>query len=253
MIDLHCHILPGIDDGPRAFKQSLELIRAAANNGITHMVATPHIHPGRYPNTSRSITHVFRDFLTELSGYDDIAVEFALAAEVRVSDELIYMASSDQLPALGYWDGDLVVLLEMPHSHIPPGLIQLLGWLAKKNIRPMIAHPERNKDIMRDFDQIKPLVQAGCLFQVTAGALVGQFGELARIRAEEILKRGLATVLATDAHHIQRRPPNLAEGRRAAEQIVGETLAWELVRENPAKIIGDRAFITASDYAKQSD
>ncbi|WP_299597858.1 CpsB/CapC family capsule biosynthesis tyrosine phosphatase [uncultured Microbulbifer sp.] len=245
MIDLHCHILPGIDDGPRTLEQSVALIRAAAANGITHMVATPHIHPGRYSNTSRSIEHAFREFLGNLPSYKDLSIKFALAAEVRVSDELIYLASTNTLPALGYWEGDLLVLLEMPHSHIPAGLPKLLGWLARQNIRPLIAHPERNKDIMRDLHQIDPLVQAGCLFQVTAGALVGQFGEPARVRATEILKKGLATVLATDTHHIQRRPPNLAEGRRAAEKIVGEKRAWEMVRDNPAKIVGDR-FVTSS-------
>ena len=242
MIDLHCHILPGIDDGPQTLAQSLALIRAAAANGITHMVATPHIHPGRYPNTASSIVQAFRNFLVALPVHEEIGIQFALAAEVRVSDELIYLASANQLPALGYWEGDLLVLLEMPHSHIPAGLTKLLDWRSRQNIRPLIAHPERNKDIIRDIDQIKPLVNAGCLFQVTAGALVGQFGEPARKRAEEILKLGLATVLATDTHHIQRRPPNLAEGRRAAEKIIGEQSAWALVRDNPAKIVGDRVF-----------
>lgn len=242
MIDLHSHILPGIDDGPQTLEQSLALVRAAAANGITHMVATPHIHPGRYPNTSKSIRQAFRDFLVSLPVNEDLGIQFALAAEVRVSDELIYLASANQLPALGYWDGDLLVLLEMPHSHIPAGLVKLLDWLSRQNIRPLIAHPERNKDIIRDIEQIKPLVDAGCLFQVTAGALVGQFGEPARKRAEEILKRGLATVLATDTHHLQRRPPNLAEGRRAAERIIGENSAWALVQDNPAKIVADRVF-----------
>ncbi|MBB5211859.1 tyrosine-protein phosphatase [Microbulbifer hydrolyticus] len=242
MIDLHSHILPGIDDGPQSLEQSLALVRAAAENGITHMVATPHIHPGRYPNTSASIVKAFRNFLISLPVDENLGIQFALAAEVRVSDELIYLASANELPALGYWEGDLLVLLEMPHSHIPAGLIKLLSWLAQQNIRPLIAHPERNKDIIRDFEEITPLVNAGCLFQVTAGALVGQFGEPARVRAEQILKRGLATVLATDTHHIQRRPPNLAEGRMAAEKLVGEKAAWALVKDNPAKIVGNRVF-----------
>lgn len=242
MIDLHSHILPGIDDGPRSFEQSVELVRAAAKNGITHMVATPHIHPGRYPNTAGSIELAFRQFLDRLRTQDELLIQFALAAEIRVSDEVIYLASENKLPALGYWEGDLVVLLEMPHSHIPAGLIELVSWLGQQNIRALIAHPERNKAIIRDFDQLKPLIQAGCLFQVTAGALVGQFGESARLRAEQILKRGLATVMATDTHHLQRRPPNLAEGRHAAQKLVGEEEAWQLVQGNPAKIVGDRTF-----------
>ncbi|QIL90614.1 capsular biosynthesis protein [Microbulbifer sp. SH-1] len=242
MIDLHSHILPGIDDGPRSFAQSLELIRASAANGITHIVVTPHIHPGRYLNTSHSLELAFRDFLSCLAAEEELGVQLALAAEVRISDELLYMASKQQLPALGHWEGDLLVLLEMPHSHIPAGVTQLVEWLAQRNIRPMIAHPERNKDVLRDLDQIEPLVRAGCLFQLTAGALVGQFGEPSRLCAEKLLKKGLATVLATDTHHLYRRPPNLAEGRHAAEQIIGETRAWALVQDNPVKIVGDRLF-----------
>ncbi|GAB2516239.1 tyrosine-protein phosphatase [Microbulbifer agarilyticus] len=243
MIDLHSHFLPGIDDGPRSFEHSLQLIRAAAANGITHIVATPHIHPGRYPNTVNSIGNAFREFLSRIPRGENLGVQFALAAEIRVSDSLINIVTSGELPALGHWEGDPIVLLEMPHSHIPAGITNLVTWLARQNIRVMIAHPERNKDIIRDFSQIKPLIDVGCLFQVTAGSLVGQFGEPAQIRAKEIVKRRLATVLATDTHHIDRRPPNLAEGRLAAEKILGETLAWELVRDNPGKIVNGRTFL----------
>ncbi|MBY6190719.1 capsular biosynthesis protein [Microbulbifer agarilyticus] len=243
MIDLHHHFLPGIDDGPRTFEHSMRLVRAAAANGITHIVATPHIHPGRYPNTVNSIGNAFRKFLDQLPADEDLGVKFALAAEIRVSEDLINLVSSGQLPALGHWEGDPIILLEMPHSHIPAGITNLVGWLARQNIRAMIAHPERNKEILRDLGRIKPLVDVGCLFQVTAGALVGQFGMPAQVRAKQILKQGLVTVLATDAHHIIRRPPNLAEGRKAAEEIVGESLAWQLVRDNPEKIVRERTFL----------
>ncbi|MFV8782789.1 tyrosine-protein phosphatase [Microbulbifer sp. SA54] len=245
MIDLHSHIIPKIDDGPKDRDQSLEILKAAVDDGITHIVATPHIHPGRYPNTLNSITSAFGSFL-EFLKTSEIEIQLALAAEVRITDELVDLALQEELPMLGFWYGDPVVLLEMPHSHIPPGVDQLLGWLTKRNIRPMVAHPERNKDIIRDIGNIDVLVKTGCLFQVTAGALTGQFGIPAQMRGEQLLKRGLVTVLASDTHHAIRRPPNLSAGRIAAEALIGETAAWKLVLDNPAEIVKDRFFASCS-------
>lgn len=245
MIDLHSHILPQIDDGPRDLTQSVLLLRAAAESGVTRMVATPHIHPGRYPNTLNSIAAAFRSFLESVQCYG-IKIKLALAAEVRISDEVMLLAEQEELPMLGHWYGDPVVLLEMPHSHIPPGINHLLSWLTKKNIRPMVAHPERNKDVIRDIRNIDGLLRAGCLLQVTAGALTGQFGEPVQVRAEQILKKGLATVLASDAHHPVRRPPNLLAGRLAAERLIGGEKAQTLVFDNPELIVKDRFFASCA-------
>jgi protein-tyrosine phosphatase len=102
----------------------------------------------------------------------------------------------------------------------------------------MIAHPERNKDILRSLDKINPFIELGCLLQVTAGAVAGGFGEQARQRAAELLGRGWVTVLASDAHNLDARPPELEPGRAAAALIVGDDESWRLVRERPRQIIG---------------
>ena len=235
MIDLHCHLLPGIDDGARDLDQSLILARAAVIDGITHTVATPHIHPGRFPNTLATITKAFRTLQAALEDAG-IPLKLGMAAEIRLSEEILNMVMLKQVPFLGEWQGDKVLLLELPHSHIPPGAEQLIRWLIKQNIRPMIAHPERNKDVIRDFNKVLPLVREGCLFQVTAGAVAGHFGEGAQVRAVELLEQDLVTILATDAHHEVRRPPVLNIGRAAAAEIVGEEKSWQLVRDNPGKI-----------------
>jgi len=246
MIDLHCHLLPGIDDGARDIAQSLRLAQMAVADGITHCVATPHIHPGRFPNTLATITEAFVALKHALAE-EGIPLQLGMAAEVRLSDEVLMMVAQKQVPFLGHWEGDQVLLLELPHSHIPPGVEQLIGWLLKQKIRPMIAHPERNKDILRDFNKVLPLARLGCLFQVTAGAVVGQFGEGAEQRAQQLLEQDLVTILATDAHHEERRPPMLDAGRRAAEVIVGESKAWELVRQNPARIAASHFVISSDD------
>ncbi|WP_406828061.1 tyrosine-protein phosphatase [Microbulbifer sp. ARAS458-1] len=237
MIDLHCHLLPGIDDGARDLDQSLILARAAVADGITHVVATPHIHPGRFPNTLATITKAFRTLQAVLKE-QGIPLKLGMAAEIRLSEEILNMVMLKQVPFLGEWEGDRVLLLELPHSHIPPGTEQLIRWLIKQKIRPMIAHPERNKDVIRDFSKVLPLVREGCLFQVTSGAVIGQFGEPAQQRAIELLERNLVTILATDAHHEVRRPPILKAGRQAAAEIVGDEKSWQLVRDNPGKIAG---------------
>ncbi len=235
MIDLHCHLLHGIDDGAGTIEQGLELARAAVEDGITHAVATPHIHAGRYDNNADSIASVYKVFRQALQR-EHIPLHLDYAAEVRLSAELPVLLMQDKIPFLGEWEGSKVLLLELPHSHIPPGLDQFLRWLKQRNIRAMIAHPERNKDILRQFRKLERLLRHDCLFQVTATSLNGQFGEAAMSCAQQMLKRGVITVLATDTHHIVRRPPNLSAGRQAAEKIVGEMKSWELVWDNPLKI-----------------
>lgn len=237
MIDLHSHLLPGIDDGARSLDESLQLARMAVADGITHITFTPHVHPGRYENTVATIQPVFEKLKQALES-EGIPLSVSMAGEVRLSAEVLMLVAQNQVPFLGEWDGNKVMLLELPHSHIPPGSDKLVKWLLDRNILPMIAHPERNKDIMRDLDLIAPFVEMGCLFQITAMSVSGGFGVPAAQRAMEILENGWATVLATDAHNLDRRPPVLSRGYAAARAVVGEDAANELVFDNPRKIAG---------------
>jgi protein-tyrosine phosphatase len=237
MIDLHCHLLPGIDDGPDTLEGALELARLAVKNGITHATVTPHIHPGRYENTLLSITTVFRAFAAALAS-EDIALELGMAGEVRVSPEILPMVEQGLIPFLGEWRGKPVMLLELPHSHVPPGSDKLVRWLLDRNIQPMIAHPERNKGVMRSLDKIQPFVELGCLFQLTAMSVAGRFGEGAERRACDLLEMGVVTIIASDAHNVNHRPPDLEPGRAAAAEIVGEAESWQLVQQRPALIAG---------------
>ncbi len=239
MIDLHCHILPGIDDGPATLHESLELARIAVADGIRHIVVTPHIHPGRYENSIATIEPVLEQLQAQLIE-QDIPLTLGLGAEVRISVEMLSMIPSGKIPFIGSWEGKQVLLLELPHSHIPPGSDKLVDWLLARDILPMIAHPERNKDIVNDLNKINPFVERGCLLQVTAMSVAGKFGDSAHKRACELLERDWVTILASDAHNANRRPPVLSEGYQAAAELVGESDARQLVIGNPEKLI-DRA------------
>lgn len=235
MIDLHCHFLPGIDDGPETMAESLLLARMAVEDGITHTVLTPHIHPGRYDNDKVSIDKVFQTYKQKLSD-KEINLNVRMASEVRISMEMLQLIAEDKVPFLGELDGYKILLLEFPHSHILSGSEKMVDYLLSRNIRPLIAHPERNKDVLRDLKKIEPFVKMGCLLQLTAGSVAGQFGSAVQQRSEEILRANWAHIIATDAHNPKNRPPVLMMGQRAAADIVGDKQAFDLVDTNPRSI-----------------
>ncbi|MNQ69606.1 Tyrosine-protein phosphatase YwqE [compost metagenome] len=232
MIDLHNHLLPGIDDGAPDLETALQLARIAVQDGITHLVCTPHIHPGRYDNDRHSIHTAHQQFVR---GLDQAGIELRVswAAEVRFGMELMVSQAEGNLPFLGRWQDNKVLLLEFPHSEIPFGAERLTRWLLQRNIVPMIAHPERNKGIMRTPSKLKPFLEQGCLLQVTASSVAGHFGEAAQDIAHSLLEQGLVTILASDAHNAQHRPPRLTEGMEHAARIVGDTQAERLVKDTP--------------------
>ena len=235
MIDLHCHILPGIDDGAPDLPTALMMLRLAATNGITHMVATPHIHPGRFDNDIKTITAAFRT-LKAATLENDINVKLGMAAEVRIDPIAVKMLDDERIPFIGKRDGERILLVEMPHSHIPAGTDKFLGRLLDMNIRPLIAHPERNKEAMRNPDRLQPLIDMGCLLQVTASSLAGGFGHQAYMVAAGLLEQGAVEILASDAHNTRHRPPELYPGMESAADIVGREEALKLVLDHPMQL-----------------
>jgi protein-tyrosine phosphatase len=235
MVDLHCHFLPAVDDGAESLDEGVALVRAAYANGISRILLTPHIHAGRYDNTRSSLTTRFEAFRRALRAAE-LPVELALAAEVRCNDEMIGLIERDELPFLLGAHGNKTLLLEMPHSHVPPGVDQLVRWLRKRNIRPLLAHPERNKEFIAYPHRVADLCKAGCLTQVTAAAVIGRFGEKAQATAQWLLDNDLVSVIATDAHNLQHRPPLLREAAHWVAERYGVEHAWRLVGAAPAAL-----------------
>lgn len=239
MFDLHCHLLPGIDDGPVSMRESLALASHAIEQGIKYAVMTPHIHPSVYDNNADTIVDAVKLFQDQLADHD-IALSIVAGAEVRICTELMQMVPMQQIPFLGESEGYKVMLLEFPHSHILPGSDQLVGWLLKQNIRPLIAHPERNKEVHSDPGKMASFVSMGCMLQVTAASVAGDFGGPSRSCANYFLEQGWVEVLGSDAHNLKSRPPELMKGVRAASKLIGESAAYALVEENAYAIAGSR-------------
>jgi len=239
MIDLHCHILPFVDDGAQDIAESLALATAAVADGITHAVLTPHLHPGRWENGLASLLPRFNAFRAMLAS-SALPLTLSLGAEVRLLPESLTMLAQDDVPMLGAWEGERVMLLEFPHEQVPVGALNAIKWLRARGVRPLLAHPERNRDLMREPGRIDAFVEAGCLLQVTAGSVVGAFGAPAQALAKLLLDAGRVTVVASDAHNIAHRPPLMAQARAALAAGWGDELALRLTRDNPQTIVGGR-------------
>ncbi len=235
MIDLHCHFLPGIDDGAETLEQALQLARLAVADGIAVSFMTPHIHQGWYDNERHGIEAACVTFQAAL-GREGIPLLVRPGGEVRFGGEVMDLVEQDLVPYLGRLDGFRVMLLEFPHSHIPPGADRLVRWLIGQRIRPLVAHPERNKDLIKDPERVRPFIDMGCLLQVTAGSVFGQFGPASMSVAAHYLDRDWVFVLATDAHDARHRVPNLSRGRDYLAATGRPELAERLTRDNPARI-----------------
>lgn len=236
MIDLHCHILPGLDDGAESDDETLALLRLAVADGITHMVATPHINPGYFDNKPATIHDALLQ-VRQLASTHQLPIRLAAAAEVRLTDQLMPALELGLLPFLGSWQGQKVLLLELPHSHVPAGTDKLLRWLARHDVIAMIAHPERNRDVQANFQSLAPLKRAGCLFQLTGSSLIGDLGARHQQCAEYMVQQRLYHVVASDCHNLDRRPPKLSAAVECLTSLAGENYALDLVLHHPSAMV----------------
>lgn len=236
MIDLHCHLLPGIDDGARDLDVALSMAQMAIDDGITTLACTPHIYPGMYENTAPGIRQAIADLQAQLD-QRDMPLQLVQGADVHLQPDLAGSIRSGRVPTLA---ASRYLLLEPPHHVAPPRFEESVFELQVAGYVAVITHPERLSWLADHYPMMQRLVRAGAWMQVTAGSLTGRFGRNARYWAERMLDDGLVHLLATDAHDPQRRPPLLAEGREAAAQRIGRAQAWHLVHTRPAGIVANR-------------
>lgn len=233
MIDLHSHILPGIDDGSKSLEMSLEMARIAVADGIRTMACTPHIYPGMYMNDGAGILSA-RDALQARLIENGIPLQLTIGADVHLVPGLVEGLKSRRVPTL---HGSRYLLLEPPHHVAPPRFAEHVFELVAAGYVPVITHPERLTWIEGHYPVFAELTRQGCWMQVTAAALTGLFGPRARYWGERMLGEGLVHILATDAHSNGRRVPVLSEGLAVAEQLVGTEEARRMVIDRPQAIL----------------
>ncbi len=213
----------------------MALAKHSYETGVTHMVCTPHIHQGVYDNNLATIKPAFTQLIATLKE-QQVPLKLAMSCEVRVTPDILSWVKSDSLPFIGEWEGKKALLLELPHSHIPPGIENLVRWLLKSNIQPIIPHPERNRDIIAEYNRIHILQRIGCLFQVTAGAFTGRFNEQVQLTAERLLADKLISYVASDMHSLLRRPNDMFACKQTITELADSDIANSLVYDVPLKI-----------------
>jgi protein-tyrosine phosphatase len=233
MIDLHSHILPGIDDGAPDLATSLKMAAQAVAGGTNIMACTPHIYPGMYMNDAPGITSGMKAFQAALD-QAGIALKLVLGADVHMVPEVLEGLQSGRIPTL---NGSRYFLLEPSHHVAPPRFEDTVFELMAAGYVPVITHPERLVWIETHYPKFVSLVHQGAWMQLTAGAILGKFGKRARYWSERMLDEGLVHLVASDAHTTGMRNPGMADARDALVRRLGETAANQLLLERPAAIL----------------
>ncbi len=239
MIDIHAHILPGVDDGAKNWEQSLEMARLAVKDGIRIMVATPHLFKGRTFDLSQLnskeliLQHVaeLRQKLSEA----DIPLEIIPGCDFPLGFESLKLLDDGQ--ALTINDANRYLLLELPDTSLPPSMEEICFQLQSKGITPIITHPERHLILQEMPYKLKRLIDLGCLVQMTGNSLTGWFGRRVKKISRQLVKLGYVHLLATDAHDPKGRPPLLSRALTELSRLVGENRARAMVSDIPEKII----------------
>lgn len=235
MIDLHCHMLPGIDDGAGDLTVSLQMARAAVAQGIMVVACTPHILPGLYHNSGPAIRQAVKQLQVALDE-NSIPLRLTTGADVHMAPDFVAGLRSGQLLSIA---DSRYVLVEPPHHTAPPQLEDFFFNLVVAGYVPILTHPERLSWVPSRYEVVKRLARGGVWMQITSGSFAGAFGRNALYWAQRLLDEGCVHLIASDAHDAERRPPDLAAGRDLVAKRVGNEEAQRLVLTRPMGILKD--------------
>ena len=235
MIDIHTHIIPGIDDGARNLKASLKMAEIAIKDGIVTMVATPHILD--YPLSMEKINKKLKK-LEEAFKSHGLNLELFAGAEVSP-----FAVTQMNNPKDYTINNSRYLLLEFPYLNIPDYLHDILFNLCAKGIVPILAHPERNSEITKEPWKIEEFLKNEILIQITAASITGELGKSIKRCAEYMLENSLVNIVASDAHSTRRRPPLLSEAYHCVKDEYGRKRADILFKLNPSAIVHNNEVI----------
>jgi len=236
-VDLHCHLLPGIDDGAKTLEQALEMARIAVADGITTTVVTPHHLNGVYRNRAAEIRLAVDRMRAELRRAN-IQLELLPGSEIHLTPET--PGALAEGTALTVADRRKAALVELPVHTVPIGVEHLLEEIIAAGLTPIIAHPERNSELRRSTERLADWVAMGCLAQVTVQSCTGRFGEPVRQAAKRMVAAGLIHVAASDAHRDQRRVPQLSTAHGPISDWTNREVATLLLDTFPADLAAGR-------------
>lgn len=233
MIELHFHCLPGIDDGPTTWDDAVELCRAAAREGTTTIVATPHVLRRQWSNEDpEARARLVGELNDRLGGRPTVLP----GSEYLFGPSLLELLEDPASP-LTRLNGGRYLLVEFGSLPAPGAVENVFHEMSLLGTTPIVAHPERHAVLSRDPGRVAALVDRGAAVQVTAGSLLGEFGEAAQLAAEELMRRGLVHLVASDAHDARRRPPRLAAARSRVRRDWGIAAEEAIFERHPAAVL----------------
>ncbi|MCP4620520.1 MAG: hypothetical protein GY844_29295 [Bradyrhizobium sp.] len=234
VIDLHSHVLPGLDDGAETLADALAMCRIAVADGTTTLVATPHMMNGVYSVSREDVLGGVAALRARLAA-EGLPLEILPGGDVHVDRELPALLRDGQVMTVG--DAGRYMLLELPHDLVPPGISGLLFEIQLAGVTPIVTHPERQRAVQEKPDLLREWVKTGSLVQVTAMSLTGAFGRAAETCAWHLLQRRLAHLVASDAHSPGARPPGLSAARQVVEATLGTDEALEIFDRRPRQVV----------------
>ena len=243
MIDTHCHLLPGLDDGAPDMAAAEAMARVAAEDGVSQIVATPHSREWDYNNERSRILTAVEALRVHLKRAG-IPLRLHVGAEVHLTDRLVAKIRSGQLATFG--DAGKYLLLECPYRTPPVRLEETIFELRVAGITPVLAHPERIRWFQEDLARLESAIRLGALGQMTSSSLVGDFGRTIAALAETMVRRGLVHARGSDAHDTEHRPPRLAAARARWAELAGDDAARIAVEDAPRAFLGGTPFEAAA-------
>ncbi|MGN7476669.1 tyrosine-protein phosphatase [Solibacillus silvestris] len=238
MVDMHCHLLWNVDDGPRSMEESMKLFEQAVKEGITTIIATSHSNHPKYDAKYEEVTNQVTILQNELIN-NNIPLTLYTGHEVRLSENIVPRYQNKQIHTLA---NSQYVLLELPNNTVPIYTKHIIHSLLLEGITPIIAHPERNKAIAEKPDRLAELIRQGAYSQITAGSLTGHFGRTVQKLSLDLIRANLVHMYGSDAHNTTTRSFHFEEGLRYLEKRK-QLEAVDTFLENNARILQNKTFL----------
>lgn len=249
MVDLHCHLLPGVDDGSKSMEISLRLAREATENGVTHALLTPHHMNGRYINHKQAVIRQTKEFQKQINAHNISLIVFP-GQEVRINGQLLEALDKDDI--LFADTAGKYMMLEFPDDDVPYYTNQMIFSLQQRGIIPVIVHPERNTKIMAKPDLIYQLLEKGCLSQITASSYVGTFGKKVEDFSRRLIEAGQGYVFASDAHDLPGRKYEMRQAFEKMQHEFGQEIVNQYQQNARSIINGENILINEIKKLKRN-